>query len=299
MKAINTLFMLFTCTPMISCINFTAKVSETIYSSDNIAINGKYVKKIKITGDLETKELKVANFGKISVSNDIDLEIIKGKVGTILVETYSSVFDYIETFVEDNTLFLRVKNGTMFNKNSNITITVPVNYIDGLKLNGVSSANSCDDVFSESGVTLTLTGASLFNGHINTKNIDISTSGTSKVYSAINTMNLNLKCTGASSYEGSVKSEIMDVYLGGTSEFNACGEAVSSKIKCSGASDFRCKEFDISNLTITLSGTANARLGAIEVIENAVLSGASNLYYRGDAVIKSIQTSGVSSIKRL
>ena len=75
------------------------------------------------------------------------------------------------------------------------------------------------------------------------------------------------------------------------------GTVKNINVECSGASDFKSYDLMAETASIKVSGASDVSITVSkEMIANA--SGASNLYYKGDAIIKEKHSSGSSSIAK-
>ncbi len=108
---------------------------------------------------------------------------------------------------------------------------------------------------------------------------------------------LNVKLTGASVLKGQIKIAELNVKCSGASNLNLSGEATNVNIECSGASDVHAYSLAADNFTVKASGASDVTFTANkEIIANA--SGASNIYYKGNALLKEKNSSGASTIAK-
>jgi hypothetical protein len=107
-----------------------------------------------------------------------------------------------------------------------------------------------------------------------------------------------LELSGASSFSGVVETINLYSVLSGASRLSLTGNTDSFNIEASGASDIRDYNFSVKDLNIELSGASQAKLTVNGAI-NLEISGASALYYKGNAVVIRQSVSGASTIKKL
>jgi hypothetical protein len=81
----------------------------------------------------------------------------------------------------------------------------------------------------------------------------------------------------------------------GASHFNFYGSAINCKVALSGASRFEDFDFTAITLDCDLSGASRMDITCQGVMKIQA-SGASRIYYKGDCVINSIETSGGSEV---
>ena len=105
---------------------------------------------------------------------------------------------------------------------------------------------------------------------------------------------LLIKLTGASDLKGILKVNTLIVNLSGASDARISGTANEATIDCSGASDVKGFEMVIDKCTAKASGASDINITVNKEL-NANASGASDIYFRGAAVILSQQSSGGST----
>jgi Putative auto-transporter adhesin, head GIN domain len=108
---------------------------------------------------------------------------------------------------------------------------------------------------------------------------------------------LNIKISGASDFKGQLNIEELNVKLSGASDMRLSGTVKNINVECSGASDFKSYGLIAETGSIKASGASDVTITINkEMTVNA--SGASNVYYKGDAVVKEKHSSGASSIAK-
>ncbi len=108
---------------------------------------------------------------------------------------------------------------------------------------------------------------------------------------------LLIKLTGASDLKGILKVNALTVNLSGASDARISGTANEATIDCSGASDVKGFDMVIDKCTAKASGASDINITVNKEL-NANASGASDIYFRGAAVILSQQSSGASTVSR-
>jgi hypothetical protein len=108
---------------------------------------------------------------------------------------------------------------------------------------------------------------------------------------------LNIKISGASDFKGQLNIGELNVKLSGASDMRLSGNVKNINVECSGASDFKSYDLTSETASIKASGASDVSIAVNkEIIVKA--SGASNVYYKGDATIKEKHSSGASSISK-
>jgi hypothetical protein len=168
----------------------------------------------------------------------------------------------IITEVEGGTLIIRTeKNDSWFNwknwRNTNAKAYVSVKELDALTASGATNVKLLNKIESPK-LKVRLSGASDFKGEL--------TVGT-----------LNLEASGASDFRGKIhaKSLILDA---------------------SGASSAKLFELNAKGGIVHASGASTANVNASQLLKLDA-AGASNINYKGDAVVKESKNSGASNIR--
>ena len=200
------------------------------------------------------------SFNSIIVSGGIDLYISQSDKEELAVSASEEKFIAgIKTIVQNNTLKI---------------------YYDGDK--GWSSRNKH------------------MRAYVSFKELEkLEASGASDIQVAgeMTTASLLLKLSGASDFKGKVivTSLIMD--LSGASDVTISGSASVVVIESSGASDVKGYDLVTDMCTAKASGASDVNITVNKEL-NARASGSSDIYYKGSAVIKDMQSSGASNIGR-
>ena len=108
---------------------------------------------------------------------------------------------------------------------------------------------------------------------------------------------LSLDCSGASDFKGMVKVDQLTMELSGASDAKIGGYAATVSIESSGASDVKGYDLVTENCTAKASGASDINITVNQEL-NVQASGASDIYYKGDAVVRDMHSSGASSIAK-
>ena len=200
----------------------------------------------------------------------------------------------------ENTLKIYLK-GWHSNRGTDMTVILPYNAdLTSVDLSGASEFNS-EYGLEGNKVEVELSGASDFYCDIDADEVDIDLSGASDFFGDILADEIEMDLTGSSKIKGYVEALDLDLEMSGASEATFEGQVDMLKINLSGASDikktvdgnrygFACDQCEGS-----VSGASNVYIhcdGTIKVN----LSGASDLYFTGNAFTGDSTTSGGSNI---
>jgi hypothetical protein len=202
----------------------------------------------------------VKGFHGIEVSNAITLYLSQGEEETVVVSAADVEWrERIRTEVVDGILKISLDTHKGTRENVKLKAYVSFTHLDKLVASGAS------DIFVD--------------GIITGDNLGIDINGASQFKGAVNVRSLTLDQSGAS-----------DAHITGV----VSGLA---EIHSSGASDVKGYDLTVQDCTVHASGASDIRITVKNQL-SADLSGASTVFYKGEAVIKELRSSGASSVKK-
>lgn len=218
-----------------------------------------YAQDNTIINDKNAQVRSVIGFNAISVSGAVDVYLSQGNTEAVAVSASEDKFrDKIKTEVVNNVLKISYE-GDKFNfSTTNKKLRVYVSFTTLKSLNA--------------------SGASEFkiNGTI-----------------AVNTLDVHL--TGASDMNGNVKINDLTIDIHGASDVKLTGTVKNINIDAQGASDVKGYDLTADACTVKATGASDINITVNKEI-SAQASGASSVFYKGDAVMKEVRSSGASSI---
>lgn len=209
----------------------------------------------------EVREAK--NFHGISVSNAFDVYLNQGNDEAVAVSAAESKYrEMISVEVKDGILIIELKKDGWKWNNGNKKLKA---YISFKKIDRLNVSGACD-VF--------------IDGTLKGDDLKINLSGASD----IKTAKLDVKK--------------LDVDISGASDMTITGNAGQLTVDVSGASKFKGTELVTDFCNARASGASDIRITVNKEL-SAHASGASDVKYKGDGVIRDIKTSGASNISRI
>ena len=212
------------------------------------------------SGTVTKEQRTVSSFDKVEIaSGPFTVYLLQGDTENVEVEFDDNLQQYIDVRNEGSKLVLDVKDKVQFGKTTKNNIYVTLKNINLLTVTGVCMVKT----------TGSLNGAVL-------------------------TLNIN----GVSDGELDVICEKLDANLSGVSNLELRGHATELNIKQSGLGNFNAKRLIAEKVDVVNSG-----VGSVSVYANQELSmsnsGVGSITYSGDAVIKTIHTSGIGKINKV
>jgi hypothetical protein len=232
-------------------------------------------------GGVVTQTEEFTNFTYVDVENVLQVEITQSSSFSVTVVADKDLLDYIVVTQEGETLKIYLNphhpftDFTAQRKILRAKITMPALY--GLNLSGAAKG-AITDFKSTHEFTSEISGASsLAMEKIEAGNVEIEVSGASKVTGDLIATDARFGVSGASS-------------------ITLSGSANALTIIGSGASKLGLVQFSLNIVDVNLSGATEATINVKEKLD-AVLSGASLLYFHGNPATGNISVSGASTLK--
>ncbi|MBS1660050.1 MAG: DUF2807 domain-containing protein [Bacteroidetes bacterium] len=228
------------------------------FVSGLLALNGWAQKTVVHDPNAQVRPLK--GYHGIEVSDAIDLYLSQGDEETVVVSARNEEWrDHIVTEVVDGILRIKMDKRRVNSGMNKLKAYVSFTSLDLLSASGASDIY-VDGVISGDGLSIKLNGASSFKGAINVKGLQLDQNGAS-----------DARITGAVS--GLIK------------------------VVCTGASDLKGYDLTVESCDAQASGASDIRITVSKEIK-AHASGASSVYYKGEAVVSESHASGASTIKK-
>jgi len=114
---------------------------------------------------------------------------------------------------------------------------------------------------------------------------------------AIKVPELKIQLSGASDYTGELQTGLLKIEASGASNLKISGKTEKLDIDASGACSVKAFDLKADYGKLDASGASNIRV-TIQKELNADASGGSNIYYKGEGMIRNISSSGGASVKR-
>jgi Putative auto-transporter adhesin, head GIN domain len=216
-------------------------------------------KQFVVDPDAEVREVS-GSFTSIKVSNAIHLYLTKGDVEAVAISADEDKYKQgIKTEIENGELHIFYDGPRVWNgRNQKLSVYVSYKSLEQI------TVSSASNVLLAGIMELPL---------------------------------LNIKISGASDFKGQLNIGELNVKLSGASDMRLSGTVKNINVECSGASDFKSYDLVAETGSIKASGASDVSITVSkEITANA--SGASNVSYKGDAVVKEKHSSGASSIAK-
>jgi hypothetical protein len=202
----------------------------------------------------------VGSFEAINVSSAFDVFLTQSPDHVVVVSSSDLSFrDQINTEVRNGTLYIGLKKSNLDWKGGRKLRA----YISAPNLSKIELSGACD---------------------LNIENV-------------FKCNDLEMRLSGSSDFKGAIEATNIRLNSSGSSDYRLSGKAESIKISLSGSSDIKAYDFAVDYCDINCSGTSDVEITVNKELSVNV-SGASNVSYKGTAVVRDIKTSGSSSLRK-
>lgn len=191
---------------------------------------------IKGSGSIITEPRAVVDFYNISVSGSTNVFITQGTNFDVKVKAYENIVPYLETKVQNGTLFIGFKaNSNVSNDNSEVHITMPS--LNSVSVSGSGNITSTGSFLGSGNFKATIAGSGnivLEGGTANNYQINISGSGSLKSFGMVSKQAV-VSLTGSGNAELTVLQDLNATINGsGNVYYKGSPATVTSKITGSG-----------------------------------------------------------------
>lgn len=217
-------------------------------------------KNLVYDGNAEVRNYK--GFTAVDVSGAIDLYLSQGTEDAVAVSASSDeIITRIRTEMRGNTLRIYFDGkGLNWKKWGNHKMKA---YVTFKQLNSIEASGACNV----------------------------------KVSGKIKQEQLKIEMSGASDFKGDVEVSDLKLDASGASRITVNGTVKMLGVNANGASDIRGYDISADQCKVDASGASVVRVTVNKEL-NATASGASAIYYKGEGLIRDINTSGGATIKR-
>jgi hypothetical protein len=254
----------------------------------------------KFAGEPVTKDFNISGaYNALEVEDAFNVTVSE-EATQVTITAGENIMPNVVVETVENTLKIYLK-GWHNNLGKDMTVILPYNFdLRSVDLSGASEFHS-EYGLEGNKVEVELSGASDFYCDIDADEVDIDLSGASTFNGDIFADEIEMDLTGSSNIKGYVEALDLDLEMSGASDATLEGQVDMLMINLSGASNIKKTidgnryGFSCDQCEGTMTGASNVYIhcdGTIKVN----LSGASDLYFTGNAFTGDSTTSGGSDI---
>ena len=213
----------------------------------------------KTFNDPNAKERPIGQFNAIEVNSAIELFVNQGTtVGLAVSANEPKYRDQISTEIVNNTLVISYKSSGGDWGAKSMRV-----YVSAPTLNRIKASGACNV----------------------------------KIEGDYNATDLEIDLSGSSDFKGAVMAQNLKLKGSGSSDFIISGKATNIKIDVSGASDLKGFDLITDICEASASGASDINITVNKELR-VKASGASDVSYKGDCVVKESSASGASDVRK-
>ncbi len=217
------------------------KIFLPIVIAGALGLSSCYMNGVRGNGNVTSDIISVNTFDEIEVSHGIrvHLDASTPNDGTIEIVADDNLHNYIETYVEDRKLVIKLVDHTYI-RNGTIKVYVDNNTITSLDASG-GSRFDCHGEFTNRKLDVSLSGGSRFRGKVDVNEMDVDVSGGSTADIEGICDRFEAECSGGSGVSGyslTAYDSTLDVSGGSHVEQTVTG---TLRVNASGGSSVRYK----------------------------------------------------------
>jgi hypothetical protein len=213
----------------------------------------------KTINDPNAQARPVGQFNAIVVSSSIDLFLSQSSTPAVAVSANDVKYrDLIVTEVKNNTLYISYKS-----KGTDFGAKNLRAYVAATTLNRIEASGACDV----------------------------------KVEGSLKANDLEINISGSSDFKGEVTAQNLKLIASGSSDFLINGSATNLRVDISGASDVKGYDLITDYCEASASGASDINITVNKELK-VKASGASDVSYKGNGMVKEVSTSGASDVKK-
>jgi len=207
-------------------------------------------KTIKGNGNFKSETREVGAFTSLSSGGPLNVEITYGSSSSLKIEGDENILPYIETYVKDGTLKIKVKDMNSINPKITLRVEIGMSTIDGISQSGSGTIKGNGDFTCDKTSDFNISGS----GHMELS------------FAKFNGAKISMSGSGSMELKGNIAGDV-DMHQSGSGHID-------------------CLNAPCENATASIAGSGSMRLNASKTIE-ARISGSGDISYTGTAQLSS------------
>jgi hypothetical protein len=210
-------------------------------------------------GHITTQDRNIGSFNSVDVGGNFKVHVRQDATSSVKIEADQNLMQYIDVYVEGNTLRIEPKHGYNLDASKDI-----VAYVSAPAFKSIEASGACD-IISEN----TISG---------NEELSVSVSGSGDITMDVNVPKLNTDISG-----------------NGTASIK--GQAADFSATVSGSGDVKCMDLVTDNTKLDLSGSSDAEVTANKKLD-VEISGSAHVKYKGNASVNQ-DVSGSGKVEKV
>lgn len=209
-------------------------------------------------GKIVKQERETSTFSKLKIDGVFNVYLSQAETESVVVEADENLQEFIEVINDNNLLNVKFKEGTSIGKKSKMNIYITLKNVNEINFKGVGKL-MCSTM--------------------------------------IKVENMLLEMEGVGSSELKLTGQTLNVENAGVGSLTLSGNFADATINNEGIGNVNAAELIVQKMKVENSGVGNVEVRAESEIDiNS--SGVGNVYYSGNATVKSLKDNGIGKVKK-
>ena len=216
-------------------------------------------KRVRGNGNLVTQDRSVSGFEGVECYGSFDITLIPSSTASVKIEAEDNLQQYIETYIDDNKLQIRTRDGYNLRPRRDMKITVSGPVFKTITTNG--------------------SGSVIGQGVLNTDND-----------------NVNLRVAGSGNIDVELNASKVDSEIAGSGNIKVKGVSREFEGGIYGSGNIRAVNLQTENAKIDIAGSGNVEIFASNKLDVSV-AGSGEVKHKGTAQVNAKITGSGSVVK--
>ena len=204
-------------------------------------------KRVKGNGNVVTKEVNRGDFTKVEQKGSFDVYLSNSSSTTVKIEAEENLIDYIETYVDNNTLVIRTKEGFSLKPDRDIKIYIAAPHLTDIQSSGAGDIISQSLLSDSTKMSFEVRGSANIKVEVNAPEIQAEISGSGDMELKGQTRKFNAEVNGSGNIKAlDLKAEDTEIEIKGSGDADVFASS-SLNVNVRGSGDVRYK----GNATVT------------------------------------------------
>ncbi len=217
-------------------------------------------KKISGNGEMISKNRSTADYDEIKLKGNLDVSLVSGTEGKIIIEGESNLIDYVLTEVEDDVLKIYVEKGhyLKISNGKKLVVTVPFKDLSKVSLSGSGDIYGTDVIKAE---------------------------------------NFKTGISGSGDVKLAIEAKNTESYITGSGDLSLSGFSNNFDCKVTGSGDIEAYRLQAKEVQASVTGSGDIQVTATSSIK-ARVTGSGDIFYKGNPKLEDKKVSGSGDITK-
>jgi len=198
-------------------------------------------KRVKGNGNVVTKEVNRGDFTKVEQKGSFDVYLSNASSSTVKIEAEENLIDYIETYVDNNTLVIRTKEGFSLKPDRDIKIYIAAPHLTDIQSSGAGDIISQSLLSDSTKMSFEVRGSANIKVEVNAPEIQAEISGSGDMELKGQTRKFSAEVNGSGNIKAlDLKAEDTEIEIKGSGDADVFASS-SLNVNVRGSGDVRYK----------------------------------------------------------